>query len=58
MALIKAKTRFEGICEVAHSPFRLFKNETTFLHRPLIPLPDNEEAAGDDQLDAPIPNAA
>jgi hypothetical protein len=27
MALTKAKTRFEGHCEIAHTPFRPFKNE-------------------------------
>jgi hypothetical protein len=52
MALIKAKTRFEGRCETAHTPFRPFKNEIGFLSRPLTPFPDNEEAQGhafDDQ---------
>jgi hypothetical protein len=44
MALIKAKTRFEGRCETAHTPFRPFKNEIGFLSRPLTPFPDNEEA--------------
>jgi hypothetical protein len=37
MALIKAKTRFEGRCEIAHTPFRPFKNEIGFLTRPLTP---------------------
>jgi hypothetical protein len=40
MALIKAKTRFEGRCETSHTPFRPFKNEIGFLpglsHRFLI----------------------
>ena len=27
MALIKSKTRFEGPCEIVHTPFRPFKNE-------------------------------
>jgi hypothetical protein len=35
MALFKAKTRFEGRCEIAHTPFRAFKNEIDFLTRPL-----------------------
>jgi hypothetical protein len=30
MTLIKAKTRFEGRCEIAHTPFRPFKNEIDF----------------------------
>jgi hypothetical protein len=38
MALIKAKTRFEGWCETAHTPFRPFKNEIGFLTRPLTPF--------------------
>jgi hypothetical protein len=42
MALIKAKTRFEGRCETAHTPFRSFKNEIGFLTRPLTPFPDDE----------------
>jgi hypothetical protein len=37
MALIKAKTRFEGPCEIVHTPFRPFKNEIGFLTRPLTP---------------------
>lgn len=31
MALILAKTRFKGCCDVAHTPFKPFKSETTFL---------------------------
>jgi hypothetical protein len=38
MALIKAKTRFEGWCETAHTPLRPFKNEIGFLTRPLTPF--------------------
>jgi hypothetical protein len=34
MALIKAKTRFEGHCEIVHTPFRPFKNEIGFLTKP------------------------
>jgi hypothetical protein len=49
MALFKAKTRFEGRCEIAHTPFRPFKNEIGFLTRPLTPFPDDEEEAGDDE---------
>jgi hypothetical protein len=49
MALIKAKTRFEGHCEIAHTPFRPFKNEIGFLTRPLTPFPDDEEEARDDE---------
>jgi hypothetical protein len=48
MALIKAKTGFEGRCETAHTPFRPFKNEIGFLTRPLTPFPDDEGAQGDD----------
>jgi hypothetical protein len=53
MALIKAKTRFEGRCETAHTPFRPFKNEIGFLTRNLTPFPDNEEAQGYDFDDQP-----
>lgn len=48
MDLILAKTRFEGRCEVAHTSFRPFKNDTSFLCRPLTPFPDNEGATDDD----------
>jgi regulator of replication initiation timing len=58
MALIKAKTRFEGCCEIAHNPFRPFKNEIGFLTRPLTPFPDNEGAAGADEEDVPEADAA
>jgi hypothetical protein len=53
MALIKAKTRFKGRCETAHTPFRPFKNEIGFLTRPLTPFPHNEEAQGHDFDDQP-----
>jgi hypothetical protein len=46
MSLIKAKTRFRGVCEVKHLPFRLLKNDTAFIERHLTPFPDdvvNEE---------------
>jgi hypothetical protein len=49
MALIKAKTRFEGHCDVAHTSFRPFKNEIGFLTRPLSSFPNDEGAAGDDE---------
>jgi hypothetical protein len=55
MALIKAKTRFKGRCETAHTPFRPFKNEIVFLTRPLTSFPDDEGAQGyafDDQPEA------
>jgi hypothetical protein len=42
MALIKAKTRFEGRCETAHTLFRPFKNEIGVLTRPLTTFPDAE----------------
>jgi hypothetical protein len=58
MALIKAKTRFEGRCEIAHTPFRPFKNEVRFLTRPLTPFPDDEGAAGDDDEADPQDDAA
>jgi hypothetical protein len=58
MALIKAKTRFEGRCEIAHTPFRPFKNEIGFLTRPLTPFPDDERAAGDDDEADPQDDAA
>jgi hypothetical protein len=53
MALIKAKTRFEGPCEIVHTPFRPFKNEIGFLTRPLTPFSDDEEDPGYDAGDAP-----
>jgi hypothetical protein len=53
MALIKAKTRFEGPCEIVHTPFRPFKNEIGFLTRPLTPSPDDEEDPGYDAGEAP-----
>jgi hypothetical protein len=53
MALIKAKTRFEGHCEIVHTPFRPFKNEIGFLTKPLTPFPDDEEDAGYDAGEAP-----
>jgi hypothetical protein len=55
MALIKGKTRFEGRCETAHTPFRPFKNEIGFLTKPLTLFSDNEGDQGhafDDQLAA------
>jgi hypothetical protein len=69
MSLIKAETRFRGVCEVKHLPFRPFKNDTVFLARPLTPFPDvevderdndNEGAAADeaqnvDQQNMPPP---
>jgi hypothetical protein len=48
MALIKAKTIFEGQCETAHTPFRPFKNEIDFLTRHLTPFPDDEGVPADD----------
>jgi hypothetical protein len=55
MALIKAKTRFEGRRETTHTPFRPFKNEIGFLTRPLTPFPNDEGVQADDfatQLEA------
>ena len=47
MSIIKVKTSFRGICECKHTPFGPFKNDTTFLMRPLTPFPgdamDEEE---------------
>jgi len=52
MSIINAKTSFRGICECKHTPFRPFKNDTTFLMRPLTPFPgdamDEEEHEQDD----------
>jgi hypothetical protein len=48
MALIKAKTRFEGRSETTHTLFRPFKNEIGFLTRPLTPFPDDEGVHADD----------
>jgi hypothetical protein len=53
MALIKAKTRFEGPYEIVHTPFRPFKNEIGFLARPLTPFTDDEEDPGYDAGEAP-----
>jgi hypothetical protein len=58
MALTKAKTRFEGRCETSHTPFRPFKNEISFLTRPLTPFPDNEEAHGHSFDDLPAAHPA
>ena len=51
MSIIKAKTSFRGLCESKHTPFRPFKNDNTFLLRPLTPFPGNDmdaEAQGQD----------
>jgi hypothetical protein len=53
MALIKAKTRFEGRCETTHITFRPFKNEISFLTRPLTPFPDDETVLVDDYAAQP-----
>jgi hypothetical protein len=53
MALIKAKIGFEGRCEIAHTPFRPFKNEIGFLTRPLTPFPDDEGVPVDDYVAQP-----
>jgi hypothetical protein len=42
MALIKAKTRFKGRCETAHTLFRPFKNKIGFLTRPLTLFPNDD----------------
>jgi hypothetical protein len=57
MALIKAKTRFEGHCEIVHTPFRPLKNEIEFLTRPLTPFPDDKEEASYDAGEAPEADA-
>jgi hypothetical protein len=57
MALIKAKTRFEGLCEIVHTRFRPFNNEIGFLTRPLTPFLDDEEEASDDAGEAPEADA-
>jgi hypothetical protein len=51
MALIKAKNRFEGWCEVVHTIFRPYKNDTAFLHRPLTTFPNQEQDVDDDDDD-------
>ena len=55
MSIIKVKTRFRGICECKHTPFKPFKNDTTFLMRPLTPFPgdamDEEEREHEDEGD-------
>ena len=53
MSIIKSKTSFRGICECKHIPFRPFKNDTSFLLRPLTPFPgddmyEEEHEHGDD----------
>jgi hypothetical protein len=58
MDVIKAKTRFERHCEIAHTPFRPFKNEIGFLTKPLTPFPDDEEEGGDDEGVTPEADAA
>ena len=53
MSIIKAKTSFRGVCECKHTPFRPFKNDTTFLLRPLTPFlvddMDEDEHEDDDE---------
>jgi hypothetical protein len=56
--LSRNKTRFEGRCDAAQTPFRPFKNETTFLTRQLTPFLDNEGVARDDEQDDPMADVA
>ena len=49
MSLIKAKTRFSGVCECKHLPFRPFKNDIAFRQRPLTPFPDIEVEGVDNE---------
>jgi hypothetical protein len=58
MSLIKAKTRLRGICEVKHTPFRPFKNNTTFLARPLTPFPDVEVDEGNNDNEGAVEDEA
>ena len=62
MSIIKVKTSFRGICECKHTPFRPFKNDTTFLMRPLTPFPgdamDEEEHEQDGDVGGPMGGAA
>jgi len=51
MSIIKAKTSFSGICECRHFPFRPFKNDTTFLLRPLTPFPGDDMDKEDHEHD-------
>ena len=53
MSIIKSKTSFRGICECKHIPFRPFKNDTSFLLRPLTPFSgdDMEEEEHDEDDD-------
>jgi hypothetical protein len=49
MSLIQAKNRFRGVCDIKHQPFKPFKNDTTFLERPLTPFPDIEVDEDDNE---------
>ena len=58
MSIIKANISFRGICECKHTPFRPFKNDTTFLLRPLTPFPgdameeeEHDQNVGDNDSD-------
>src|SRR6185436_2132997 len=42
MSIIKVMSSFRGICESKHTPFRPFKNNNTFLLRPLTPFPGDD----------------
>jgi hypothetical protein len=56
VSLVQALASFR--CEIAHTPFRTFKNEIGFLTRPLTPFLDDEEEDGDDEEVAPEADAA
>ena len=54
MSIFKVKSSFRGICESKHTHFRPFKNDNTFLLRPLTPFPGDDmdaEAQGQDGAD-------
>jgi hypothetical protein len=58
MPLIKAKTIFGGVCKFKDLPFRSFKNDTTFLERPLTPFSDVEVDEGDNENEGNASNDA
>jgi hypothetical protein len=58
MLFIKAKTRFIGICEAKHQPFRPFKNDIAFLQMPLTTFPDIVVDEDDNENEGNVGNEA
>jgi hypothetical protein len=52
MSLIKAKTRFNGLCDVKHEIYRPFYNVKAFLNKPLTPYGQAAEAQNVEEHDS------